>query len=253
MTTNILNSQTNFQQLSEYLLSGVVIETNDKKYYRIAEIEFYLYNPSQHPDIFVHRDKEQLENSTWYHHKQNGKSYKEGTYKGLDITFGNGKDVYGGILIRSLLEIGGLDNLTKTIKVIEGPSLCVDQLIGGISVKTFMEKCQDNNVCSREEFHLLELNSQQQEELKKIVLPFSESPRVGLRLNKSYFDERCRYLLKPYRIIAGDHKCKKQAITIGLQESESKFQKMSKEEILDVKYNKAGYQDIANYLAKKNE
>lgn len=261
MTSNKLNHQTDFQEISEYLLSEVVIETSEKKYYRIGEIEFYLYGPLNHPDIFVHRDKEQLENSTWYHHRQNGKSFKEGTYKGLDITFGNGQDVYGGILIRSLLLVEGLDKLNQITKIIEGPSLCVDNL-AGTSVKTFMEKCQENDVYKRKEFHLLELNTQQKQNLKQIALPFSESPRVGLRLNKSFFTKRCQYLLKPYRMIAKDHKCKKQAITIklleGRKEEDNEADKneadnnnkteKTMEEILKIKYNKAGYQELFKYL-----
>jgi len=37
----------------------------------------------------------------WYFHRYGSKGYKSGTYKGLDITFGQ-DSMYGGILIRSI-------------------------------------------------------------------------------------------------------------------------------------------------------
>lgn len=70
---------------------------------RITEIEFYFHNNS-HLDPFVHINEQQKRNETWYFHRA-GKSinnkYKGGTYKGLDIIFGN-DHTYGGMLIRSM-------------------------------------------------------------------------------------------------------------------------------------------------------
>ncbi|KAJ3085695.1 hypothetical protein HK102_013922 [Quaeritorhiza haematococci] len=98
-------------------------------YYRLSEIEFYFYDKCHHPDPFTHKQPQQLTRAQWYFHKQ-GNSYRGGTWKGLDITFGrsapssqlqgtqaktqidNGKDkssqqnVYGGILLRGMEYVG---------------------------------------------------------------------------------------------------------------------------------------------------
>lgn len=91
----------------------------DKKKFRIGEIEIYLYN-SDHQDMYVHKDPLQMTKWNWYFHKR-GKSFKEGTYKGLDITMGEFGDeetgdlgCYFGVLIRSLYDI-------KEKRFIEGP------------------------------------------------------------------------------------------------------------------------------------
>ena len=78
------------------------------------EIEIYYYSKG-HPDIFTHSDEIQLKRGCWYFHK------KEGSFKGLDITFGDGAS-YGGILLRA---IESLDNSVY----IEGPSKLVDEIL----------------------------------------------------------------------------------------------------------------------------
>ncbi len=79
--------------MNEYLLT-----VNGDYKYRISEIEFY-YNDlvdgkkgaaAIHPDTFTHGDEMQRLSGQWYFHKMNGKSYKVGTYKGLDLAFGKG-------------------------------------------------------------------------------------------------------------------------------------------------------------------
>jgi hypothetical protein len=84
-----------------------------------TSVEFYYRSP-RHPDPFVHGHPLQQQMARRYFHRE-GSSYRGGTYKGVDITFG-GPGCYGGILIRSLLLPDG--------RVIDGPSLCVDVLLG---------------------------------------------------------------------------------------------------------------------------
>jgi hypothetical protein len=84
----------------------------------LCEIEFYLHG-DDHPDPFTHGQALQRSSGRWYFHKS-GESYRGGTYKGLDITFGP-PEVFGGILLRSLTTSEG--------QLINGSSLCVEHLL----------------------------------------------------------------------------------------------------------------------------
>lgn len=86
--------------------------------HRLVEIEFY-FDSEAHPDPFTHRHPEQARSGRWYFHRI-GTSYRGGSFKGLDLTLGDGV-AHGGILIRSLEAPGG--------RLVVGPSLCVDYLL----------------------------------------------------------------------------------------------------------------------------
>jgi len=86
--------------------------------YRFAELEAYYHGPG-HPDLFAHRDPVQLENGRWYFHRTRGE-YRGGSFKGLDLAFGDGTAHFG-ILIRTVVAADGA--------VIDGPSLTVDHLL----------------------------------------------------------------------------------------------------------------------------
>ena len=86
--------------------------------YRIAEVEMY-YAGDAHADPFSHRDPLQREAGRWYFHRTGG-TYRGGTFKGLDLTLGDGA-AYFGILIRTVISPAGM--------VICGPSLTVDLLL----------------------------------------------------------------------------------------------------------------------------
>ncbi|KAG0370986.1 hypothetical protein BGX24_001875, partial [Mortierella sp. AD032] len=47
-----------FDKIATYLMNSVALVINDKHYYRLVEIEFYL-NGGKHPDVFTHSDKDQ--------------------------------------------------------------------------------------------------------------------------------------------------------------------------------------------------
>lgn len=87
--------------------------------YRFAELEAYYHGPG-HYDPFAHADPVQLENGRWYFHRTRGE-YRGGSFKGLDLAFGDGAAHFG-ILIRTLVAADGT--------VIDGPSLTVDHLLG---------------------------------------------------------------------------------------------------------------------------
>ncbi|MEN0065120.1 MAG: hypothetical protein AAGA48_23455 [Myxococcota bacterium] len=84
----------------------------------LAEVEFYSHAPG-HEDPFTHQHPGQRTQSSWYFH-QEGKSFRGGTFKGLDLTFGPA-NVPTGILIRTLRKPDG--------SLVNGSSNCVEHLL----------------------------------------------------------------------------------------------------------------------------
>lgn len=107
-----------FSNIARFLLNNCVVRAGNRTFH-LREVEFYYKDLSAHPDLFTHGDPVQLEMGRWYFHRTNGE-YRGGTYKGLDITFGDGQ-TFAGILIRGLQPDDG-DH-------IDGPCLSVDQLL----------------------------------------------------------------------------------------------------------------------------
>lgn len=95
-----------------YLLNNVWLKVGNERC-RIVEIEQY-----SHPDPYIHCTSEQFTSYRWYFHKS-GSNYRNGNYKGLDLTFGT-ETHCGGILLRSI-ETNGV--------LIEGPSKLVDFIL----------------------------------------------------------------------------------------------------------------------------
>ena len=128
-----------FQQMANELLKNYELCVNDKTY-QIVEIEFYYKNENHH-DTFVHCDKMQLNTCCqWYFHRQFGKSYKEGTYKGLDFTFGEEGKAHGGILIRSIV-----NNTNKNDKIIEGSCNVVNEMLSVCGCSTINQLVEKDN------------------------------------------------------------------------------------------------------------
>src|SRR3954469_12701829 len=86
--------------------------------HRGTECEFYFRGP-QHDDPFTHGNPVQVHAGRWYFHKTAG-VYRGGSFKGVDVTFGDGT-AKGGILIRGAETADG--------RLIDGPSLLVDYLL----------------------------------------------------------------------------------------------------------------------------
>jgi hypothetical protein len=106
-----------FGSVAEALLNRSELVAGGRPH-RLAEAEFYYHGPG-HPDPFTHRDPLQREPGRWYFHRTGG-AYRSGSFKGLDLTFGDGA-AHGGVLIRGVLTPEG--------KLIDGPSLTVDHLL----------------------------------------------------------------------------------------------------------------------------
>ena len=76
--------QSAFQTIADKLINSHELVINEQHFFRLCEIEFYLYHQLRHPDTFAHRHPEQEHHSNWYFHRQGTSStasYKAGTYK----------------------------------------------------------------------------------------------------------------------------------------------------------------------------
>ena len=132
ITQGIRNfSPKDFQMLADTLINKTMIKTTHGNYC-IREIEFYLFD-NNHRDTHTHCSREQGTWGNWYFHKT-GKGYREGTYRGLDITLGdNSGKIFFGILIRTIQNV-------QTNQIIIGPCCCVNELVGrNIKIKAFTE------------------------------------------------------------------------------------------------------------------
>jgi len=173
------------EKLAHELICSKRLVVGDVKL-EIVEVECYHQSPS-HPDPFVHCHSDQLTSDCWYFHKMR-KSYRSGTYKGLDYTFG-GPEEYGGILIRSVIHDGGL---------IEGPCKVVNLLLELSGVSSIDDLVSfDSKPLSAIGFSGL-----------YIVDYISEhdvvtTPRVGLSLSGDK-PLKFEYIMKPYRYIRSD-------------------------------------------------
>ena len=176
-----------FVQVSELLLNQTEFMIGGKPH-RFLEIEYYLKN-EKHPDPFVHGDPVQQTCGQWYFHRDEG-SYRGGSFKGLDISFGPEGD-FGGILIRTIADHEG--------NIVNGCSLCVDHML---------KVTEHENIASLDG---LIAERKIWDESSPLHLRFSEAlpksdvlatARVGLTLKRMYkFKDMPEYIMKPYRFL----------------------------------------------------
>jgi hypothetical protein len=116
--TNIETIEKSFSRIANEILNEHLLFVGPKKY-RVTAIEFYFYNHTNHKDENIHsvrsiqtRAKErQILQGKWYLHKISiSPTYKR---KGLDLTFGNGKN-FGGILIKEIMDIDNNIKFTQS-------------------------------------------------------------------------------------------------------------------------------------------
>ena len=117
-------------QTADWLLNGCTLSVTGALH-RLLEVEAYLNAPAwDHADPFTHGDEMQLTTRRWYFHRD-GASYRGGTYKGVDITFGDAAGAYGGWLVRSLEAPDG--------RVVNGSCLCVESMLEACSAASVAE------------------------------------------------------------------------------------------------------------------
>ncbi len=185
-----------FERIAQRLLceSRVMIA---EKPHRYVEVEIYYYQKEHHPDIFAHKDPVQLEMGRWYFHRTRGE-YRAGSFKGLDLSFGDG-DAYGGVLLRGIEKPDGT--------LIDGPSLHVDYLLemtGHSKVPNLDEAI--NERVAWEEGNPIELVPIEEVEDREII----RTARVGLTLKRSRKSPLPpQYVLKPYRFLTEPRRTKK--------------------------------------------
>ena len=177
-----------FDRIADWLLNGCVWVVGGQPL-RMTEVEVY-YHGAGHPDPFAHRDPVQRAFGRWYFHRTGG-TYRGGSFKGVDLTFGDGA-AYAGVLVRGVEAPDG----TR----IDGPSVTVDALIArtgsagvaglAAAVGERVAWAEDNPLLLRTEAGLP-------------ARPVLRTARVGLSLKRAGANpEFPRYLMRPYRYVA---------------------------------------------------
>lgn len=159
--------------------------------YRITEVETYYCGPG-HCDPFAHANPIQGKPGHWYFHRVGG-SFRGGSFKGVDITFGE-EPARAGVFIRG-------------IESIDGPSLVVDELLR--LTRCFHVRELDAIIGSRSvldptsPIHLVGAVA------NELELPFA-CPRVGLSLKRANRStSHLEFLFRPYRYLIDPHQSKK--------------------------------------------
>jgi hypothetical protein len=175
-----------FQRIAEVLLRRTVLDVAGEAH-EMCEIEFYLHGEG-HADPFTHGQALQRSSGRWYFHKS-GESYRGGTYKGLDITFGP-SEVFGGILLRSLLTPDG--------ELINGSSLCAEHLLartGHGDVASLAGAVSEHSVAARDSVLHLRMVPERAQTIYY-------TSRVGLTLKRvAEHPEMLDFIVRPYRAL----------------------------------------------------
>jgi hypothetical protein len=181
-----------FTQIGSQLLTGCRLLVAGQPH-RFTEVEFYDCGPG-HPDPFTHKDPLQRERGRWYFHRTRG-VYRGGSFKGFDLTFGEGQ-AFGGVLIR------GLERPDGTL--IDGPSLCVDHLLArtGAGDVASLDRAIAGRVAWDPDSPLA-LREESAAEERRLF----RSARVGLSLRRvrpssPTAADMTRYIMRPYRYLS---------------------------------------------------
>ena len=153
--------------------------------YRITEIEFYI-NSENHKDPYVHQQAEQKTCGNWYFHRYSNGTYKNGTWKGFDLTLGN-ESTYFGVLIRGIY--------SDESGHIEGPCRVVNHILKCYECESIDEFTNNDLLSSTNNKHSLILVDRNKDIFDDNNV--YHGPRVGLNKTKdSYWSEvKYRYTL----------------------------------------------------------
>lgn len=167
-----------------------------KSIFRPVEVEVYYTSPD-HPDPFTHRTALQKLPKRWYFHRQ-GASYRGGSFKGLDMTLGDGNGE-GGLLLRGITTAEG----TR----IDGPCKLVEHLLqaaGYLSVAEFDAAIGTREVDDTDS----PLHLRWQEKARDLEI--LATARVGLTLKRATADSAHRdFIGRRYRWIVDPARCTK--------------------------------------------
>jgi hypothetical protein len=184
-----------FPRLADRLLNGCQLVIGTKAH-RLTEVEVYYHGPG-HADPFSHREPVTQQCGRWYFHRSSG-TYRSGSFKGLDLAFGD-RSAFAGILIRSLEKPNG--------DLIDGPSLCVDYLLDATGASSV--PALDKAIAGRlawESGNPLFLRATSDLEKR----PVNRSGRIGLTLKRARgHAEMPRFVLRPYRFLTEPKRIRK--------------------------------------------
>jgi 3-methyladenine DNA glycosylase Mpg len=183
-TTSADTIQGSFLKAADDLLNHHILVFGSRTF-RIIEVEFYFHCTSgDHEDCYAHKHNEQLNNGTWYFHGS-----------GLDITFGNGSDVHGGALIRSIEWLNPQGETKPTQTVIIGPLQIVTAIFASF------KKVSDNSPIL---FYLHDLTTAPYDDVSRLQKEeVYSTTRIGLNEakdtspGKRFHKARYRFLIKP--------------------------------------------------------
>lgn len=155
-----------FSKIADMMMNRLCLIVNNN-FFRITECEFYFNdsNEDSHKDPYTHCREEQKEFGKWYFNDM-----------GIDLTFGNGKDIYAGILIR------GIKNL-KTGAFTNGPSRVLREIFRNFGMA--FESSQS--------IFFTEAQARQKEKYEPVA-----TNRIGL--TKKMEDQK-GYINRPYRFV----------------------------------------------------
>jgi hypothetical protein len=114
---NSKNAITEFNKIADELINESRIVVNEKEYYRICMVEFYLHG-DKHPDKTCHHHEIQKEFGKWYVHRAGGGEKKGNEYStytqtfGVDLCLGDNAN-YFGVLIKGIKKNGSGELLTQ--------------------------------------------------------------------------------------------------------------------------------------------
>ena len=181
--------QSDFDRIAKVLLNQTELVTQ-KNFYRIREIEFYYYS-AEHTDFYCHRNDRQLKNNSLYFHRfKDPEKYVRLKQKGIDITMGNGKTIYGGILIRAIENI-------KTNEIFTGIGKLTNQVINDIGGTFAIQDIYNAGKSIFDSSALIYLKSVSDNGLR-----IFKKRRQGLNLKKDdigsfYWDSKYNYFTYP--------------------------------------------------------
>ena len=175
-----------FAGIATRLLNGCRLRAGGGTY-RFTEVEAYYHGPG-HADPFTHRDPLQTETGRWYFHRTAG-VYRSGSFKGVDITFGDGA-AFGGMLVRGIEREDGL--------LVDGPSLTVDHLLAATGTETVGEL--DRAIANRPAWDAgspLHVDWADPPADREVV----RCGRVGITLRRARSAAATRFVMMPYRFL----------------------------------------------------
>ncbi len=178
-----------FAALADLLLDRAALHVQGVEH-RFVEIEFY-YRGRAHLDEFTHGDPMQRRFGGWYFHRT-GSGYRGGTYKGLDLAFGD-DDAAGGILVRAI-------ERTEDAALVEGPCRVVDHVLaltGAPSIVDLVARFDLSIEPPGRGPSPLCVTHRETGRGRTVY----DSPRVGLTLKRANTLERHRFIARPYRFL----------------------------------------------------